>query len=101
MTEEEKKITREKHPGRAAQGHKLSEIMKKREEEILPNKGSLQCSLKNSVKNSLQCSLQNSLQCSLQYSQILSMALFILAVLAIVVCGFFAYNTFQPKKQAN
>ena len=40
MTEEEKKtITREKHPGRVAQGHKLAALMKKRkEEEILCSK---------------------------------------------------------------
>ena len=39
MKEEEKKlITREKHPGRIAQGHKLAALMKKRKEEILYNK---------------------------------------------------------------
>ena len=39
MTEEEKKvITREKHPGGVAQGHKLAALMKKRKEEILGSK---------------------------------------------------------------
>ena len=39
MTEEEKKtITREKHPRRVAQSNKLAALMKKRKEEILPNK---------------------------------------------------------------
>ena len=39
MTEEERKvITREKHPGRVAQGHKLAALMKKRKEEILRSK---------------------------------------------------------------
>ena len=39
MTEEEKQvITREKHPGRVAQGHKLAALMKKRKEEILHSK---------------------------------------------------------------
>ena len=39
MTEEEKKtITRGKHPGRVAQGHKLAARMKKRKEEILRSK---------------------------------------------------------------
>ena len=39
MTEEEKKmITREEHPGRVTQGHKLAALMKKRKEEILRNK---------------------------------------------------------------
>ena len=38
MTEEEKKlVTREKHPGHVAQGHKLAALMKKRK-EILRNK---------------------------------------------------------------
>ena len=33
MTEEEKKtVTREKHPGRVAQGHKPAALMKKRKE---------------------------------------------------------------------
>ena len=37
--EEEKIIfTREKHPGRMAQGHKLVALMKKTKEEILHNK---------------------------------------------------------------
>ena len=39
MTEEEKKaITREKYPGRVAQGYKLAALMEKRKEEILRNK---------------------------------------------------------------
>ena len=39
MPEEEKKvITREKHPGRVAQAHKLAALMKKRKEEILRSK---------------------------------------------------------------
>ena len=37
MTEEVR--TREKHPGRVAQGHRLAALMKKRKEEILHNKG--------------------------------------------------------------
>ena len=39
MKEEEKKtISREKHPGHVAQGHKLAALNKKRKEEILRNK---------------------------------------------------------------
>ena len=39
MTEEEKKIiTREKHPGLVAQGHKFAALIKKRKEEVLHNK---------------------------------------------------------------
>ena len=41
MTEEEKKIiTREKHPGRVVQGHKLAALVRKRKEEILRNTAS-------------------------------------------------------------
>ena len=48
MTVEEKKtITREKHPGRVAQGHKLAALMKKRKEEILRNKE--QCTVQSTV----------------------------------------------------
>ena len=36
MTEEV--ITREKHPGCVAQGHRLAALMKKRKEKILRNK---------------------------------------------------------------
>ena len=44
--EEEKIIfTREKHPGRIAQGHKLVALMKKIKEEILHNKEQSQCRL--------------------------------------------------------
>ena len=73
LTEEEKKIiTQEKDPGHVAQGHKRAALMKKRKEEILHNKNSLQYSLQynlqNSLQNSLQYNLQNSLQYSLQYS---------------------------------
>ena len=39
MTEKEKQvITREKHSGRVAQGHKLAVLMKKRKEEMLRSK---------------------------------------------------------------
>ena len=59
MTEEEKKvITREKHPGRVAQGHKLTALMKKRKEETFAARNSLQCSPQSGLQNSLQYSLQ-------------------------------------------
>ena len=39
MTEKENKIiTREKHPGRVAQAHRLAALLKKRKEEILHSK---------------------------------------------------------------
>ena len=73
MTEEEKKITQEKHPGRAAQGHKLSAIMKKRKEEILPNKGQStvqskeQCTEQSSVQSAEQPSVQSTVQSDFVY----------------------------------
>ena len=55
MTEEEKKtITREKHPGRVTQGHKLAALMKKRKEEILHNKEQSSEQLQNSPSVQLQ-----------------------------------------------
>ena len=61
MTEEEKKvITRGKHPGRVAQGHKFAALMKKRKEEILYNK----------EQSTVQSTVQSKVQCSLQYSTV-------------------------------
>ena len=63
MTEQEKKsITREKHPERVAHGHKLAALMKKRKEEIIVTKNSLQYRIQYSLQNNLQYSLQYSLQ---------------------------------------
>ena len=76
--EEEKKITREKHPGRVAQGHKLAAIMKK----IY-----IYCIAKNSLFSP-----------SVKLNDTYVYGVGILAVLAISVCVFFEYNTFQPKK---
>ena len=59
-------ITREKHLGCVAQGHKLTAPIKKRKEEILCSKDSLQYSLHNGLQNSLQYNLQGSLQYSLR-----------------------------------
>ena len=90
MTEEEKKtITREKHPGRVAQGHKLAALMKKRKEEILRNK----------EQSTVQSTGQSSVQSTGQSNDTYVYGVGILAVLAIGVCVFFAYNTFQPKNK--
>ena len=57
MTGEEKKlITREKHPGRIAQGHKLAALMKKRKEEILCNKE--QSTVQSTERSSVQSTEQ-------------------------------------------
>ena len=61
MTEEEKKtITREKHPGCVAQGHKLAALMKKRKEEILRNKE--QSTEQSIVQSKEQSSVQSTVQ---------------------------------------
>ena len=48
MEEEKKTITREKHPGRVTQGHKLAALIKKRKEETLHNKEQSSVQLQNS-----------------------------------------------------
>ena len=110
MTEEEKKtITREKHPGRVAQGHKLAALMKKRKEEILYNKeqsteqSTVQSKEQSKEQSSVQSTEQSTVQPTEQSNNTYVYGVGILAVLAIViaVCVFFTYNTFQPKKLIN
>ena len=61
MTEEEEKtITREKHPGCVAQGHKLATLMKKRKEEILRDKE--QSTVQPTVQSTEQHSVQSTEQ---------------------------------------
>ena len=111
MKEEEKKlITREKHPGRIAQGHKLAAPMKKRKEEILCNKE--QSTVQSTERSSVQSTEQPSVQSTVQsrenpsvHSTVQSNDTFIygvgmLAVLAIGVYAFFSYNTFSLKKSS-
>ena len=84
MTEEEKKvIAREKHPRRVAQGHKLAQLMKKREKKKY-------CAAKNSVQNSIQ------------YCQmiLISMALAYLLYLPLTFV-YFLYITFFSLKIKN
>ena len=97
MTEEERKIiTREKHPGRVAQGHKLAAFMKKRKEEILRNKEL------STEQQPVQSTVQPSVQSTVQSNDTYVYGVGMLAALAIDVCVFFAYNTFpENKKQAN
>ena len=129
MTEEEKKtITREKHPGRVAQGHKLAALMKKRKEEILGSKeqsteqsteqssvqsteqpsvqpieqASVQSIVQPSLQSTEQTSVQSTVQPSVQSNDTYVYGVGMLAVLAIGVCIFFAYNSFpKNKKQTN
>ena len=102
MSEEEKKrITREKHPGRVAQGHKLVALMKKRKAEILnTNKQyTVQSTEQSTEQSSVQSTEQPSVQSKVQSNYVYGVDMF--AVFAIGIGVFFAYNTFQPKKQAN
>ena len=69
MTEEEKKIiTRERHPGRSAQSHKLAALMKKRKEEILCNReqSTEQSTEQSSVQSTEQPSVQSTVQSTVQ-----------------------------------
>ena len=104
MAEEEKKlITREKHPGCIAHGHKLAALLKKRKEEILHNKeqSAVQPTEQSTVQSTVQSIEQPSVQSTVQSIDTYAYGVGILAVLAIGVCVFFAYNTFQPKNLMN
>ena len=105
MTEEENKlITREKHPGRVTQGHKLAALMEKIKEQILRNKehstvqSTEQSTEQSSVQSTEQPSVQSTVQSTVLANDTYVYGLGMLAVLAIGGCVFFAYNTFQPKK---
>ena len=100
MKEEEKKlITREKYPGRIAQGNKLAALMKKIKEEILRNKeqSTEQSSVWSSIQSTVQPTVQPTVQSIVHSNYTYVYGISMLAVLAIGVCVFFAYNTFQPK----
>ena len=96
MTEEEKIITREKHLGRVAHGHKLAALMKKGKEEVLHNKEqpTIQSTKQSSVQSTEQSSVQSTIQSTVQSSYVYGIG--ILAVVTTGVCVFFAYNTSQP-----
>ena len=100
MTEEKKKVlTRGKHPGHVAQGHKLAAIMKKRTEEILRSKKqpTEQSTVQSTVQSTEQSSVQSTEQPTVQSNGAYVYGVGMLAVLAIDVCVFFAYNTSQAK----
>ena len=119
MTEgkEKKPITREKHPGRVAQGHKLAALIKKRKEEILCNKeqsaeqsteqskeeskeqSSVQSKDQSKEQSSVQSTEQSTVQPTEQSNNTYVYGVGMLAVLAIGACVFFAYNTSQAKNK--
>ena len=79
MTEEENKIiTREKHPERVAQAHKPAALMKKRKKEILRSK-EVYSTAYTTAYRSLQCSLQY----KLQYSQMILMSIALVYLLSL------------------
>ena len=89
MTDEKKAITREKHPGRVAQGHILVTLNKKRKEKILLNK----------EQATVQATEQSTVRSIVMPNGAYVYGIGILAVLVIGVCVFFTYNTFQPKNK--
>ena len=106
MTEEEKKtITREKHPGRVAQGYKLVLFNKKRKEEILRSKEHSTEQSKNqpteqsTEQPTVQSTGQSTIQSTVKSNDTYVSGVGTLALLAIGVCVFFAYNTSQKNKK--
>ena len=75
-------ITRERHPERVTQGHKLAALVKKRKGEILRSK----------EQSMEQFSAQSTEQSSVQSNDTYVHGVGMLAVLAIGVCVFFTYN---------
>ena len=110
MTGEEKKtITREKHPGRIAQGHELTALIKKRKEEILRSKekaterSTEQSTAQSTEQYTEQSSVRSTEQSSVQSDGDYVYGVGMLAALAIGACVFCAYNISlaENKKQAN
>ena len=102
MTEEEKKvITQENHLGRVTHGHKLAALMKNSKEEILHNKeqSTAQSAEQSSVQSPVQSTKHPPVQPTVQSSDTYVYGVGILAILAISVCVFFAYNTFHKRKK--
>ena len=99
--EEKKVITREKHPGRVAQGHKLAALMKKRKEEILRSKEqpTEQSIEQSTVQPTEQSAVQSTAQSTVQSNNTYVFDVGILAVLANGVCVFFTYNSFPKNKK--
>ena len=75
--------------------------MKKRTEETLRNKeqSTVQSTKQSSVQSIVQFTVQSTEQPSVQSNDTYVYGVGMLAVLAICVCAFFAYNTFQPKNK--
>ena len=77
--------------------------MKRREEEMLHNKEqpTVQHREQSSVQPTVQPTIQPTVQCLLQSTVQLNYVngVVIFAILAIAVCVFFAYNTFQSKNK--
>ena len=67
--------------------------MKKKKEEILSNKE------QSSVRSTVHSTVQSTEQPSVQSNDTYVYGVGILAILAIGVCVFFTYNTFQPKNK--
>ena len=91
------KVTKEKHPGRVAQGHKLVALMRKRKEEMLQNK---QSSVLSTEQPTEQPTEQSSVLSTEQSSVLSSKTLIILGIVGIGVAGIYIFNIRKtPEKQ--
>ena len=90
-------ITKEKHPGRVAQGHKLVALMRKRKEEMLQNKPSVQSSVLSTVQSTEQSTVLSTEQSSVlsteQPSVLSSKTLIIIGL--VCIAGFVSVYTLR------
>ena len=75
--------------------------MKKRKEEVLRNKeqSTVQSTVQSTDQSTVQSTEKSSVQPTVQSNGAYVYGAGIFAILAIGVCVFFAYNTFQPKEK--
>ena len=75
--------------------------MKKRKEEVLRNKeqSTVQSTVQSTDQSTVQSTEKSSVQPTVQSNGAFVYDVGIFAILAIGVCVFFAYDTFQPKKK--
>ena len=94
------KVTKEKHPGRVAQGHKLVALMRKRKEEMLQNKHTEQSSVLSTEQPTEQPTEQSLVLSTEQSSVLSSKTLIILGIVGIGVAGIYIFNIRKtPEKQ--
>ena len=74
--------------------------MQKRKEEVFCNKeqSTVQSAVQSTEQSAVQSTEKSSIQPTVQSNGAYVYGIELCAILAIGVCVFFAYNTFQPKK---